>query len=96
MGRQSLEALPCLHIPYPHTFIKLKVRQDIKVTLQKQSSNSVIPETQNLPPPRSQTAYPNQAPEYDTVHITLGGETHALTDPETMRLDWGLKLQQKT
>jgi len=91
MGRQSLEALPCLHIPYPHTFIKLKVRQDIKVTLQKQSSNSVIPETHLEAKP-----YPNQAPEYDTVHITLGGETHALTDPETMRLDWGLKLQQKT
>lgn len=90
MGRQSFEALPCLHVPYPHTFIKLKVRQDIKVTLQEQEQQQCDLK------PRTQTAYPNQTPKYDTVHITLGGEAHALTDPETMRLDWGLKLQQKT
>ena len=30
------------------------------------------------------------------LHTDGAGVTAALTDPETMRLDWGLKLQQKT
>lgn len=29
MSRQRLEALPCFHIPYPHAFVKLRIRREI-------------------------------------------------------------------
>ena len=29
VGRQGLEALPCLHVPYPHALIKLKVDGEV-------------------------------------------------------------------
>jgi hypothetical protein len=90
MSRQSFEALPCLHIPYPHTFIKLQAREKIKV----------IPQDPNLPLTWKLTCPPHTDHWYLTLHIIATPpprrKTCALTDPETMRLDCGLKLQQKT
>lgn len=81
MGRQGLEALPCLHVPYAHALVKLKAKGQVTAAL--------LGGTGGNPPAPSPSASSLGAP-------TPAQGSRTLTEPETMRLDWGLKLQQKT
>lgn len=82
MGRQGLEALPRLHVPYPHALIKLKAKREGTAVPRVEQSGQ-------LPGPEPLSEQPGSAPR-------PAQGSHTLTEPETMRLDWGLKLQQKT
>lgn len=49
--RQSLEALPCFHVPYPHTFIKLKTKEKVKALPWRGGEGDAWSSgTQDLPP----------------------------------------------
>lgn len=83
--RQGLEALPRLHIPDPHALIKLQAKERPGHSTGRTGADR--PSEPKLPPgPQQVTCVPQPHP----------GEASTLTEPETMRLDCGLKLQQKT
>lgn len=81
MSRQRFQALPGFHVPYPHALVKLEERET--------NMNRALCVSRG--DRRVSAAGPTSA-----FHLSARRTPQKLTDPDTMRLDWGLKLQQKT